>query len=66
MVFVPFAANSVGVFDASTNTFTNVHSFSGADASSGIRKFLDGVLAANGEVILVPYDLHKVGVLTLG
>ena len=64
MVFVPANANSVGVFDASTNTFTNVHSFSGADASS--RKFYGGVLAANGEVIFVPFNLHKVGVLNLG
>ena len=56
VVFVPRSSAKVGLFDPSTNTFTN-----GANVGSGIQKFYGGVLLPDGRVVFVPYSSTTVG-----
>jgi len=61
IVYVPFSAEFVGMFDPSTNCFSHgagtVMSNKGNDA-----KYFGGVLAPNGNVYFVPHNADNVGV----
>ena len=57
---VPYKADSVGVLDPSSGSFTVI------DISSVIssdNKYVEGVLAPNGKIYMVPYKADGVGVL---
>ena len=56
VVFVPANANTVGLYDPSTNTFT-----SGPNVGSRHFKFCGGVLLPNGRVVFVPAYSTTVG-----
>ena len=53
VVFVPWNADSVGVFDPSTDDFTAVDI---SASVTGAEKFSGGVLTPDGAVVLVPYS----------
>jgi len=57
VVFVPYNADKVGIFDPSTDTFSTV----GATIS-GSNKYRGGVLLPSGKVAFVPFEADKVGV----
>jgi len=57
VVFVPYSAASVGVYDPATNKFTM-----GPSAGSGTNKYMGGVLLPDGRVVFVPDNAVSVGV----
>jgi hypothetical protein len=58
VVFVPYYADKVGIFDPATDTFATV----GATISGGGTKYFGGVLLPSGKVVFVPYNADKVGI----
>ena len=64
VVFAPYTANAVGMFDPSDNTF-EYESFNRADLETIIgssQSFNGATTASNGKVIFTPFDADAVGV----
>ena len=71
IVFVPFGASDIGMYDAVRSSFSTIHiatymsaieyKFSGAAVGTG-----GGSSSVLGRVYFAPYDHNEVGVLDLG
>ena len=63
IVFVPFNADNIGVYDPSNSSFSTIDI---ANKISGGYKYAGGVLGPDGKIYLVPYSADNIGVLEIG
>ena len=62
IIFAPYSADSVGIFDPADDSFQLV------DISvqlSGDRKFFGAAPAANGKIVFAPFSADSVGIFVL-
>jgi hypothetical protein len=58
VVFVPYNAPNVGIF----NSRTNIFSLGPVILPAGINKYVGGVLLPDGRVIFIPYNAENIGI----
>jgi alpha-tubulin suppressor-like RCC1 family protein len=58
LIFVPYNAPNVGIFNSSTNTF----SLGAIISPEGEAKYAGGVLLPNGLIVFVPYSAANIGI----
>ena len=63
IVFVPWWANNIGIYDPSDRSFTTIDI---SDKISGYAKYFGGVLGPDGKVVFVPNGGVPIGILELG
>ena len=61
VVFCPFSATNVGIFNPATNQFSTV---TGTTNPGGSSAYVGGVLLPDGRVVFVPYSATNVGMLS--
>jgi len=65
VIFVPYYADNIGMFDPLTNAFTIIDISGISGIVSGASKYAGGVLAPNGKIIFVPRDADNIGTFDL-